>query len=305
MHLLDFSQTYKAAVFVDSAGQECSKHPSDQNKKMLKHFIINSVRNNYSMRKEKYGQMVIACDDISWRRDYFPEYKYKRRKNKEADTSGIDWAFVQSVVDETILDLKLYFPFPVVKVKGAEGDDVIGVLTKHFSSTLLEEDIFGNTDPCPIMITSSDKDNFQLHKYKNVKQYSVLEKKLVGPPISWKHSIIEKIVKGDSGDGVPSIKSANDTFVTGTRQKPISSKYLNEFIESSNPISVCLTEEERINYVRNEMLVSYDKIPSHIEESILSCYNEQSTKKHSKMGLMNYMTSNRMANLLSNIHDFY
>lgn len=305
MQLLDFSQVANAAIFVDSSANECCKHPSEQNKKLLKHFILNSVRSNFHFHKKKYGQLVVCCDYQSWRRDYFPNYKYKRRENRKDDASGIKWEFVTEVFDEVISDLKEYFPYPVVKVHKAEGDDVIGVLTKHISTLVTEEDIFGNSDPEDILIISSDKDNFQLHKYKNVKQYSPIQKKLVKPEISWKHSIVEKIVKGETSDGVPNIKSPDDTFVTGTKQKSIMTTYLNEFIASKDPISVCLTEEERVNFIRNETLVSYDKIPQHISEEILLCYNEQITKKHSKMGLMNYLTKNRMSNLLSSIHDFY
>ena len=305
MQILDFSQTLKAAIFVDSAAKECCKNPSDDSKNLIKHFVFNMVRNVFSTHKAKYGQMIIACDYKSWRRDVFPNYKYKRRENKEKDTSGIDWDFVNKISNEIIRDLSLKFPFPVIIVNKAEGDDIIGVLTKHITMNPTTVDIFDNLEPDPILIISSDTDNFQLHKYKNVKQWSPLEKKLVRPEISWKHSLIEKIVKGDTGDGVMNIKSPDDVFVTGTRQKAIATKYLNEFIESSDPISVCLTEEERKNYVRNEMLVSYDKIPDHIVDSILTCYNQQVNKKHSNTELMNYFAQNKMKNLYGAISDFY
>ena len=44
--------------------------------------------------------------------------------------------------------------------------------------------------------------------------------------------IIEHIVKGDAGDGVPNILSKDDVFMKGERQKPVSAKRLQEFIEN-------------------------------------------------------------------------
>jgi hypothetical protein len=118
-------------------------------------------------------------------------------------------------------------------------------------------------------------------------------------------SLLEKIVRGDSGDGVPNIKMGNNTFVDGVRQKPISEKYLQTFYSAKSPIDSCLSEEEKVNFARNAQLVSYDEIPSDIQDAIILCYNEQLAKPHSKMALMNYLTSNKMSNILNSVHDFY
>ena len=117
--------------------------------------------------------------------------------------------------------------------------------------------------------------------------------------------MIEKFVKGESSDGIPSIKSGDNVFVEKIRQKPISGKYLQTFLDSKNPIECCLTDEERVNYIRNEQLVSYEKIPQNIQDAIILCYNEQLNKPTNKMQLMNYFTRNKMSNLLGQITDFY
>lgn len=259
----------------------------------------------------KYGNMIIATDSGSWRRDYFPNYKCQRRAKKEAgDDTGINWNFVFSVIDELIEDLQTYFPMPTIRVPKAEGDDIIGVLTEHLSknSVPTETDIFGDPDIEPILILSSDADNYQLHQYKGVKQFSPQMKKLVKPEINWRTSLITKIVKGEAGnssDSIPNVKMPDDTFLTGVRQAPISKNFLQSFIDAVNPIDACENEEQRKNYIRNETLVSYQKIPENIKESILAEYNRQLSIKHSKMGLMDYLTRNRMSNILSSITDFY
>ena len=310
MILTDFSQIALAAIHVDSMAQDCAKNPSDENRNLIKHFMINSIRSNFNLHKAKYGQMVIAADSHSWRRDTFPNYKCQRRAAKKKDDSGIHWDFVFSIVDDLILDLETKFPFPTIRVHGAEGDDIIAVLTKHITNNPSGElDLFGDPEIDPIIILSSDRDNFQLHKYKNVRQFSPRDKKLIKPEVSWRQSLLEKIVKGESGassDSIPNIRMPDDTFVTGTRQKPIAQKYLDQFYSNkTNPIDECASEEERKNFIRNEMLVSYDKIPDEVAQSIITRYDEQVGKKHSKMELMSYFTSNRMSTLLGSITDFY
>lgn len=305
MILTDLSQIISATIYMGDASA-CVKNPNKDSTNMIKHSVFNSIRHNYNTHKSKYGKMVLACDSGSWRYDVFPEYKHQRKVKRAADTSGIDWAYVNDVKDEIYSDLDKYFPFPLIKLPRCEGDDIIGVLTKYLSEVPGVEDIFGNTDKESILIISSDKDNYQLHSLgKQIRQWSPMDKKLVGPKTSGRVALLEKIVKGDSGDGVPNIKSTNKTFVDGIRQKPISEKYLETFYSSNNPIDECLTEDEKINYARNEQLVSYEKIPTDIQSAILLCYNEQLAKSHSKPNLMNYLTQNRMVNLLGQIHDFY
>jgi hypothetical protein len=308
--ITDYSQIALAAIYADSAAQDCAKHPSDESRNMIKHFMLNSIRYNYVQHKAKFGGMVIACDSNKgyWRREYFENYKVGRRMAKaKGDDTGIEWNFVFSVIDETINDLQTYFPFVTLRIPGAEGDDIIGVLTEHLSTveTTGETDIFGDAAAEPILILSSDGDNYQLHENSNVKQFSPRDKKLVKPPVPPREALITKIVKGDPGDSVPNIRMGDNTFADGIRQLPISSKLLETFIQAKNPIDACTSDEMRKNFIRNETLVSYKKIPPELRAAIISAYNEASSKKKSKMELMNYLTRHKMANLLGAISDFY
>lgn len=308
MILTDFSQIISASILVPGDCNNCVKNPSSESKKLIKHFIINSVRANFKTQKEKYGQMVLACDSGSWRYDVFPQYKYKRRLKRKSDTSGVNWAFVSEVKEELIHEMSTFFPFPVVSVPKGEGDDILAVLTKLISEKESDPDsmdVFGNLSPENILIISSDIDNYQLHSYKNVKQWSPMAKKLVRPDGTARNALLAKIVKGDDGDGVMNIRMGSNTFVDGIRQKPIAQKYLETFFASKNPIDACEDDDQRTNYLRNEEIVSYAKIPTSISDSIISCYNEQLLKKHSKAKLMNYFIQNDMSNLLGQIHDFY
>lgn len=307
MNLVDLSQIISACVYMGDA-HECAKHPSIQSKGMIKHSILNSIRANHMMHKQKYGKMVLACDWGSWRYDVFPQYKHSRKIKRANDTSGINWDFVEEVKVELINELYENFPFVVLRIPKCEGDDIIAVLTELISTQVAEEDdvdLFGDAAVEQILITSTDQDNFQLHKWKNVHQYSPAQGKMLKCPGKPRNHLLEKIVKGDPGDGVMNIKMADNTFVDGVRQKPISQVFLDKFFAAEDPLSICEDEIQRTNFIRNEQLVSYEKIPKEIKDKIIACYNENLQKKHSKMQLMNYLVGNKMTNLLSQIHDFY
>ena len=58
---------------------------------MLRHVVLNTIRMYNTKFREEYGQMILACDGGSWRKDVFPEYKANRKKAR--DKSDMDWGF--------------------------------------------------------------------------------------------------------------------------------------------------------------------------------------------------------------------
>ena len=57
---------------------------------MVRHMILNSIRMYRKEHRSEYGEVVLTWDSKhSWRRDYYPEYKAGRRKNREE--SNLDW----------------------------------------------------------------------------------------------------------------------------------------------------------------------------------------------------------------------
>lgn len=313
MILIDYSQVFLAPIHLDGAAKSYAQAPSAESKDAIFHYVVNTIRALQVQFKKKYGSdVVIACDSVSWRRSVFPQYKHTRKNRREEDTSGIDWKFVSEVEQYTKEMLTKYFPYIVISTPGAEGDDVIGVMTKYISTLETEEtNLFGESEPEPILIISSDKDNFQLHKYKNVKQYSNIQKSFVGPTIKPEHALLEKIVTGDSGDSIMNIKTHDNFYVEhvkgGSRQASISKKYLQKFFDSKNPIDACENEVDRINFKRNQQIVSYEFIPDEINTAVIESYwrGRDSLKSHSKMKLMSFFTEHRMNVLLSKIGDFY
>ena len=74
----------------------------------------------------------------------------------------------------------------------------------------------------------------------------------------------EHIIKGDMSDGVPNFLSKDDTFVVGSRQRPIRSAKLEQWI-NMDPNDFC-DEQMLRNYKRNEQLVDLSFTPKEIRE---------------------------------------
>lgn len=281
--LIDLNQ-----VLIANLMQQIGSNPKiklDEN--LIRHMVLNSLRSYIKQFKEKYGEIIIACDSKrSWRKDYFPFYKSNRKKSR--DESGFDWNLIFETLGKIRQELKDNLPHKVIEVEGAEADDIIGVLTARKAPH--EE----------ILILSSDKDFVQLQKYPNVIQYSPILKRFVKTDNPHKF-IKEHIMKGDKGDGIPNFLSSDNVFALGERQKTINSKKLDEWMNKS-PEEFCINEIMLRGYKRNQMLVDLDFIPEIIQKNIVEAY--ENTPVGSKQKMMNYFMEKRLKNLFEVIQEF-
>ena len=290
MILIDFTQIAIGSLMVaiNRGGQEVDDT-------LVRHLVLNNLRYYRSRFTEEYGELVICCDSKHyWRRDYFPNYKANRKKDRAS--SGYDWDFIFTTLNSVRDEIKEHFPYKVLEVYGAEADDIIATLVKR-----------GEGDPDTIII-SSDKDFIQLHGF-HVKQYSPVSKKLVNgtDPLEY---LREHIIKGDRSDGVPNILSPDDTFTESKRQKPIRKTMLitlTEAMEKWEPkdlfqLAKCNKDTWVRNWQRNETLINLDKIPDDIRDKILREFKNASTGDRSK--LFNYFVEKKLNNLIQSIGDF-
>lgn len=260
---------------------------------LVRHMILNSIRMYNKKFRNEYGEVVIACDGGSWRRDYYPQYKFKRRQSREEDKSSIDWNEVFQILNKVRDELVEHFPYKVVYVPGVEADDIIGTLVE-------ETQEFGKHDD--VMIVSADKDFIQLQKYNNVRQYSPMTKKFVQEK-NPRQYIMEHIFKGDSGDGVPNVLSHDDVFVKGERQKPVTKKKIEHWMENVENLRDAMGEEVYRNYIRNKKLIDLSEIPEDIKQNIINTY--ESAKVAPKMRILNYLIKNRCRQLIDCVGDFH
>lgn len=254
---------------------------------LLRHMILNSIRSYRTKYGDKYGEMIIACDDRgSWRREYFPYYKANRRTAR--DESEMDWTLVFETLAKIKLELKENFPYRVIQVETAEADDVIATLVHKFGP-----------EGTRILILSGDKDFIQLHTYMGVEQYDPVRKKKItnNNPDRFK---AEHIIKGDKGDGVPSILMADNSLVLRERAKPVTQKKLDAWSDLK-PEDFC-NELMLQRWYRNKQMIDLDCVPKNIQEQILVEYEGEAGKGRKKM--FNYFMTHKLRNLMEAISDF-
>jgi 5'-3' exonuclease len=238
------------------------------NENLVRHMVLTALRAFERQYSPKYGEIVLAYDSKHyWRKEEFPYYKQNRKKDREA--SDLDWNAIFEVLNKIRDEIKTYFPYKVVEVYGAEADDVISTLTTYQAYKNINLQKEGNT-PEEVLILSGDKDFIQLQKYPFVKQYNPILKKEIKHD-NPKAYAKEHIIKGDKSDGIPNFLSDADTFVVGKRQKPISKKNLERWV-NQDPWDFCKTAEEKSNYMRNKKLIDLSCIPEQLATEIVTCY---------------------------------
>jgi len=92
MILVDLNQVLISNLMVQTRGQGDVK----PNEEMIRHMVMNSLRGFNVKFKQKYGNMVLCSDaGNTWRRDIFPHYKYKRKKDRnflhQTRCRPLDW----------------------------------------------------------------------------------------------------------------------------------------------------------------------------------------------------------------------
>ena len=235
--------------------------------------------------REEYGELVLCCDGYkSWRKIEYPFYKAKRKDTRDA--SKHDWTEIYKHIKTVEDEIREVFPYKMIRINKAEGDDVIGVIAK-------------NKNPYEkLMIISADKDFIQLHKYGNVKQFSPLTKKLI---VSDNRNYLkEHIIRGDAGDGVPNVLSPNDCFVNGVRQIAVFAKKIDLWV-TQNPEEF-LNEEQLIRYEENRKLIDLDETPEELQREIINSYEIPAEGKRSR--ILPYLMTKRMKLLIPCANDF-
>jgi hypothetical protein len=278
MILIDFTQTIIAGLMA-----QLKMNDGDVSEDMLRHMIINSVRNYQKRYAPDYGEIVLCTDAAHpWRRDYYPLYKAGRKKAREA--SDMDWGMLFDTLQKVKEEIRDNFPYRYMYVENCEADDIIAILVKKYAPT---EDI---------LIVSGDKDFQQLHKYDNVRQWSPNLNRMIqcDDPESF---LKEHILRGDKSDGIPNILSNDDVFDLGIRQTPLRKPILNSYMR----MTIEKDDKYYRNYLRNQTLIDLEFIPEDIENKIIDEYNNTQVVKGK---VFDYLRTHRLNELLNHVEDF-
>ena len=281
MILVDMNQVTISNLMIQMKDEPLSED-------LVRHMVLNSLRSYKTKFSKDFGELVLCYDDKHcWRKDYFPYYKQNRKKARSE--SSLDWNELFDILTKIQNELEENFPYKVLKIDGAEADDIIAILSNKISSTpnLYEE----------ILIISGDKDFIQLHQSDNIKQYSPTLKKFIVDenPEQYK---FEHIIRGDKGDGVPNVLSQDTVFVEDLRQRPITKKKLTEWKENGIPEG-----EIKRNYQRNKTLIDFDSIPNELGELIYNMWVDKITQ-NDKSKILPYFMKHRLKELTEKLGDF-
>lgn len=282
MLLIDYSGIAIAPIAMGQAKYD------DEN--LIRHMILNTIR-MYHKKYKEYGDVVIVADGGgNWRKDVYPEYKGKRNKNREE--SKIDWNEAFRIIGMVLQEIKDHMPYKVIHQWGCEADDSIAEITKWTQE-------FGNYED--VMIISADKDFKQLQKYPNVKQFSPMTKKLIkvdNPRLE----LMEHILSGDGGDGVPNVMSDDRVFVEERRQNVLSKKKKEALLEDPK----ALGEDVYRNYLRNKVMIDLtedSKCPDSVKQEIINTFENYKVPEKSKV--LPYLISRKCRLLIECVEEFF
>lgn len=243
-----------------------------------KHIVLNAFF--YNSLEKNPSKIIIAVDERnSWRKKVYLGYKENRAKSRE--DSLVDFKTFFPIMNEFINNLKKMFPnVYILKINECEADDIIAVLT----SELLKEDKYH------IELISTDKDFYQLHKFKNFKQFNPTKKEYV-ISMNPKKDLEVKILTGDKGDDIPAVKERLG--------EKTAEKLLNEGLEE-------LLKDDQIknNFIRNRELIDFDYIPFYLKEKIIQEYNNYSLGVINKNIIWNWLLSEKLKKLADEFQKF-
>jgi hypothetical protein len=282
MILIDYSGISIAPIVMGQAKF------NDEN--LIRHMILNTIR-MYRLKFKEYGEVVIVADaGGNWRKDVYPEYKFKRKESREE--SKIDWDEAFRIINMVLQEIKDHLPYKVIHQWGCEADDSIAEIVKWTQE-------FGNYEQ--VMIVSADKDFKQLQKFDNVRQFSPMTKKFIkvdNPRLT----LEEHILTGDAGDGVPNVLSDDKVFAEGRRQNILSAKKKEALMNDPKAFG----EEVYRNYLRNKKMIDITEasaMPEYTRKEIINTFENQNKSEYKKQ-VLNYFIKYQCRNLIEVLDEF-
>lgn len=279
MILLDYSSIAMSSIMVRV--DDYMDQPE-----LVRHQIFNIIRQYNERFRNEFGEMVICMDHTNvWRKKFFPQYKANRKKARKQ--SKHDWTAIFTMMNEVREEVENYSPYRCVRIEGCEADDVIAAI------------IEAKNDPSPTVIVSPDKDFIQLQKYPNVKQFSNIQKKWVEPDVDAITDLEMKILRGDTGDGIPNVMSDDDVLVEdNARQTPLRKSKMDMLMKDPEALGTNIARR----IIRNRDMIDLSRTPAYLKQEILESYAQPA--KGSINRLMTLFTKHQMKLLIESLQDF-
>lgn len=235
-------------------------------KKILKKFVMKRLESVDMIVKQNFQNdldfadrvdIVFAQDDrvkYSFRTQLYPEYKAQRAvAKKQFQIQPIKDYIVDVIFKE--LNVSEKYGYHLIKVEGAEGDDVIATTLTQFKDKYVNR-----------CLIASDHDFLQLD---GVKQFDLFGKEvkrdLGGEEVSPAQYLLGKILMGDKSDNIKQVfaKCGPKTALKLVKNEDVLKKMLDESQESST------------RYLLNKKIISFSEIPKELTSRIVEKVNQE------------------------------
>lgn len=263
--IFDTSNLMMRSLYVNKPG------PLETKFDMFKLTFINSLMKE--IKEHNPDRVIMVQDSESWRKEIFPAYKLNRAAKREADV--INFKIFFEVAESFLNSLKNIFEnIQFIRVNKAEADDIIATIVK-------------NKPEWDIINISSDKDFYQLFKYKNYSQWNAIKQQFI-QVVNPIEELQIKIITGDRGDNIPPLKRG----IGPVKAQKLLNENLEEWLTSEN-----LNERYNENY----KLISFDAIPISISNEIINNLNNWNPDKINNKKYFDFIMNNGLAELLEHL----
>ena len=236
----------------------------DAYKKCLKQQVMWKLESVEDVVKSNFQAEVDECDEIdivfamddklshSFRKTLYPEYKAHRALVKrQFQLQPIKDYIVDVIFKE--LDVEHEHGYHLVKVEGAEGDDVIATTIMR-----LRDNYVG------MVLIASDHDFLQIDGLREFDLFGKEAKRdLGGEIVSAKDYLVGKILMGDRSDNIQQVflRCGPKTALKWTKDKDALKKTLKE------------DHSLAARYILNKKMIDFNSIPQELSDKILESVN--------------------------------
>ena len=304
--LIDFNNYIHASISASGAFENKRSTDDPIDVGAVRHLFLNSIRAIRMKFRRSYGEIVLCADgNGNWRRDFFPNYKVRRRKLKDnnPERTRAILAAIDTIRDECLENV----PYPLVRVDGAEGDDVIAwlCLRSRFNSFGHSPGVLPIDEPTieRCLVASADRDLAQLVGFDTDWYNPRTAETRTDRDFDVSMWLEEHVIKGDAGDDVPNVFSDDDVFVTeGKRQTPATRKRVEALI-GVDPKDI-KDPELRRRVERNHRLINLGYVPAELFQRIEEEYVRREAALPPRSGLLKYFMRHRLSQLTERLNDF-
>ena len=258
----------------------------DSYKKCLKQQVMWKLENVEDVAKTNFQSEMDECDSIdivfamddklsnSFRKELYPEYKAHRALVKrQFQLQPIKDYIVDVIFKE--LDVEHEYGYHMVKVEGAEGDDVIATTLLR-----LKDQYVG------AFLIASDHDFLQIEGLREFDLFGKEAKRdLGGEIVSAKDYLVGKILMGDRSDNIQQVflRCGPKTALKWTKDKDALKKTLKE------------DHALAARYLLNKKMIDFNSIPQDLSDKIFesinaSLYKNSRLNKRTSGDWSNFMT---------------